>query len=90
MLHYPWASLRSATHAFQSGLRFIISNKPIIISQKQYNQLKAIFGEMRNDLSEEEILDPIDRKAGWRKPRTALTEELTNLLNLKRTNRVTL
>jgi hypothetical protein len=83
LLHYPWASWRSGTHAFQSGLRFIISTQPIRVSQAQYDKLKNVFGEMRNDLKEEEILDPIDRKAGWRKERTALTQALSHLMTSK-------
>ncbi len=79
LLHHSWASLRSGTHGFKSGLRFIISTQPIHISETQYNKLKKIFGKMRTDLKEEEILDPIDRKAGWRKARTTLVKELTQL-----------
>jgi hypothetical protein len=80
LLHHTWASLRSSTHGFNSGLRFIISLKPIQVSENQYLKLKEVFGEMRKDLTEAEILDPIDRKAGWRKERTALISELTDLM----------
>jgi hypothetical protein len=83
LLHHSWASWRSGTHAFKSGLRFIISTQPIRVSQAQYDKLKKVFGEMRNDLKEEEILDPIDRKAGWRKERTALTQKLSHLMTSK-------
>jgi hypothetical protein len=80
LLHFPWASWRSGTHGFRSGLRFIVSTQPIHVSETQYNKLKEIFGQMRNDLKEEEILDPIDRKAGWRKERIELTKELSHLM----------
>ncbi len=79
LIYHSWASLRSGTHGFQSGLRFIMSTKPLQVSKEQYDVLKKLFGEMRTNLQEEEILDPIDRKAGWRKERTTLIEELRRI-----------
>ena len=80
LIHHSWASLRSSTHGFQSGLRFIISTQPIQVSLEQYDALKKLFGVMRTNLQEDEILDPVDRKAGWRKERTHLSDELHHLV----------
>jgi hypothetical protein len=82
LIYHSWASLRSGTHGFQSGLRFIISTQPVTVSRAQYDALKELFGKMRTNLQEDEILDPIDRKAGWRKERTVLTNELQNLTKI--------
>jgi len=66
-LYHSWASLQSKTPAFQDGLRFAISPKPMELSQDQYKRLKALFGEM-SDLDPAKVLNPIDRKA-YRRPK---------------------
>lgn len=82
LIYHSWASLRSSTHGFQSGLRFLISTQPIQVSREQYDSLRKLFGTMRTNLQEDEILDPIDRKAGWRKERAHLQKELKNLSSI--------
>jgi len=86
LLFHSWASLRSDTYGFrQTGLRFVISPTSIKMTESQYRQLKEIFGEMDTDLKEKDKLDPIDRKAGHRQQRSALSsaleEKVTQLSN---------
>jgi len=77
LLFHSWGSLRADTYGFRkAGLRFVIAPKPIAISAKQYQELKEIFGEMNKNLEEEDKLDPIDRKAGFRKERALLSASL--------------
>lgn len=65
VLLHSWGSWRSPTKGFRAGLRFNLIPNPMYVSTNQYERLKQLFGEMQ-PLSEEKILDPIDRKAGRR------------------------
>ncbi len=76
LLFHSWGSLRSDTYGFRAGLRFFISPTAITLSEQQYRDLKEIFGEMNKDLTETDKVDPIDRKAGYRKERVELSKQL--------------
>ena len=58
------------------------------MSKAQYSDLKEIFGDMNKNLNEEDKLDPIDRKAGYRTPRSllykSLEEKVVTLLRSKK------
>ncbi len=81
LIYHSWASLRSSTYGFRTGLRFVIAPFAITMSEAQYKELKEIFGEMNRNLKEEDKLDPIDRKAGFRKQRTTISKFLEEKVN---------
>jgi carbonic anhydrase len=66
---HSWASLKSQTPGFKAGLRFNVVPETIEVSQKQYDRFKQLFGEMAV-LTEDKVLEPIDRKADHRQPRS--------------------
>ena len=47
VLYHSWGSLKAKAHDFVAGLRFNIINKPIEISEEQYDQLHHIFGDLQ-------------------------------------------
>ncbi len=68
ILFHSWASLKSQTPGFKAGLRFNVIPDTIQVSQTQYNRFKQLFGNMAV-LTEEKVLEPIDRKADHRQAR---------------------
>lgn len=68
VLYHSWGSLKSITYGFRSGLSFNIIPQSIDISADQYARFKELFGTLK-PLSEEKVLEPIDRKAGRRQIR---------------------
>lgn len=68
VLYHSWGSLKAKAHDFVAGLRFNIINKPIEISEEQYDQLHHIFGDLQ-ELNPGDELDPIDRGADYRQPK---------------------
>ncbi|MBA2653484.1 MAG: carbonic anhydrase family protein [Gammaproteobacteria bacterium] len=65
---HSWGSLKSPTYGFKAGLQFNVVPDTIEISQNQYNRFKQLFGEM-SVLTDDKVLEPIDRKADHRQPR---------------------
>lgn len=65
---HSWGSLKSKTPAFKAGLRFNVIPDAIEVSQTQYDRFKQLFGEMAV-LTEEKVLEPIERKANHRQLR---------------------
>lgn len=68
VLYHSFGSIKSSTWGFQAGLQFNIVPDVIEISQQQFDRFKQLFGEMAV-LTEDKVLEPIDRKADHRQPR---------------------
>ena len=69
IFYHSWASAKSKTPAFkENGLIFNVVPDTIYVSQKQYDRFKQLFGEMAV-LTEEKVLEPIERKANHRQIR---------------------
>lgn len=68
VIYHSWGVSLPPPHLLSAGLKYNLIEKPILLSQAQYQFLKKLFGNLQ-ELEPGKLLYPIDRKANYRKVR---------------------